>query len=51
MYSCASNVLITLTGIYSGNSNLDWFIDAGGLYSIGRFYNTGVFGCDGSRGG
>ena len=51
MCSCVGNVLVTITDICSGDSNLDWFIDAGGLYSVGRFYNTGVSNCDGGRGG
>ena len=51
MRSYTGNVLITITGICSGDSNLDQFIDAGGLYSVGRFCDTGVSGCDGSRGG
>ena len=40
-----------VTGSYSGNGNLDRFIDASRLYSIGRFCSTGVFGCNGGRGG
>ena len=45
------NIYITITGICSGDSNLDQFIDAGGLYNISKFCNTGVSGCDGGRGG
>ena len=45
------NVFIIITGIYSSDNNLDQFINAGGLYNIGRFYNTGVSGCNSSKGG
>jgi len=38
-------------GIYSSNSNLNRFINAGRLYSISRFYNIGIFGCNSGRGG
>ena len=51
MCSYAGNVLVTIAGICSGNSNLDWFINAGGLCSVGRFCDTGISGCDGGRGG
>ena len=51
MRGYVGNVYIIITGIYSGDGNLNWFIDAGGLYGIGRFYNVGVFGCNGGRGG
>ena len=51
MRSYAGNVFITIIGIYSGDSNLDWFINISGLYGVGRFYNTGVSGCDGGKGG
>ena len=40
-----------VVGSYSSDSNLDRFINAGRLYGVGRFYSTGVFGCDGGRGG
>ena len=51
MYNYTGNILITIAGIYSGNSNLDWFIDAGGLYGVDKFYNTDISSCDGGRGG
>ena len=51
MYNYIGNVFVIVTGIYSGNGDLDWFINAGRLYNIGRFYNTGISGCDGGKGG
>jgi len=29
--------------VIAGSGNLDRFIDAGGLYSVGRLYSIGVF--------
>ena len=49
--SYIGNVFITLVGIYSGDGNLDWFIDVGGLCGIDIFCDTGVSSCDGGRGG
>ena len=51
MRSCAGNVYVTIAGIYSGNSNFNWFINAGGLYGVGRFCDTSVFNCNGGKKG
>ena len=51
MYSYTGNVFITITGICSGDSNLDQFINAGGLCGVSRFCNTDISGCDGGKGG
>jgi hypothetical protein len=51
LYDCIGNVLVIITSIYSGDGNLDQFIDVGGLCDVGRFCNAGVFGCNGGRGG
>ena len=37
------NIYIIITGIYYSGGNLDKFINAGGLYNINKFYNTGIF--------
>ena len=41
----ASNICIIIAGSYSSSGNLDRFVD------ISRFYSTGVFSCNSSRGG
>ena len=51
LYNYTGNILIAFTGIYSGNGNLDWFINAGRLYSVDKFYNTGVFSYNGGKRG
>ena len=45
------DICITLVGSYSGSGNLDRFVNAGGLYSVGRLYSIGVFSYNSSRGG
>ena len=51
LYNYTGNVLITIVGTYSGNSNLDRFVNVGRLYGVSRFYNAGVFGRDSGKGG
>ena len=51
LYSYIGNILVTIAGIYNGNGNLNQFINAGRLCGVGRFYNIGIFGCNGGRGG
>ena len=45
------NIYITIAGSCRSNSNLDRFVNAGGLYNINRFYNTGIFSCNSSSKG
>ena len=42
---------ITITGIYSGDGNLDWFINTSRLYGVSRFCNIGVSSYNSGRGG
>ena len=45
------DICVTLAGSCSGGGNPDRFVDAGGLYGVGRLYSIGVFSYNSSRGG
>ena len=45
------SVYIIIAGSYNSNSNLNRFINTGGLYNINKFYSNGVFGYNSSKKG